>query len=294
MENRQASEAQISANQTGSSRRTLGEDLRLFRQEKNLTLRRIADETHISLRHLENIEEGRYGELPGGMYNRAFLRTYCTYMGLEPDAFLERYEKETTPLSEKLARAKAREQQVPPASRNMPPVIAWTAMLLISVAGLYFSRGWISEVFSPYFSRPPATRLPGPQAEPPAREPKPAPAAQVQSGLAAEPGKQPPGEAADATRPEPAPGAIRLEFQGVSACWMSVAGDGKTMYSGIVRTGETPFFDAKEKFELVLGNAGGVTLKINGKSAKSLGKPGEVVRLLIDAQSIPDLLEKRL
>ena len=63
----------------------------------------------------------------------------------------------------------------------------------------------------------------------------------------------------------------------------------------MVRTlepGNNPVFDANERFFLVIGNAGGIHLKINGKALKALGKPGQVVRLLINEQNMKDLIEK--
>ena len=49
---------------------------------------------------------------------------------------------------------------------------------------------------------------------------------------------------------------------------------------------------ATEQFFLILGNAGGVHLKINGKSAKPLGKPGEVVKILINEKNLHEYLDQ--
>jgi hypothetical protein len=59
-----------------------------------------------------------------------------------------------------------------------------------------------------------------------------------------------------------------------------------------LQPGEVQSFDAAEKFQIVLGNAGGVRLKINGKPAKPLGKPGEVLKVLINEQNLQDILDK--
>ena len=74
---------------------SLSIELRSARERKNISLRQIADDTRISLRHLQNLEEGRYSELPGGMYNRAFLRAYCEYVGLDFNKMRDRYEAES-------------------------------------------------------------------------------------------------------------------------------------------------------------------------------------------------------
>ena len=60
----------------------------------------------------------------------------------------------------------------------------------------------------------------------------------------------------------------------------------------ILEPGEKHVFDADDRIFLILGNAGGIRLRINGKPAKQLGKAGEVVRVLVNEQSMRDLLEK--
>jgi cytoskeleton protein RodZ len=290
---------------------SLGDDIRARRIEKDITLKKVSEDTHISLRHLQSLEEGNYRDLPGGMYNRAFVRSYCIYLGLDPVPYLERYEAASAPVHEKVAKARVRIQQVHTPPIRIPPVLIWTIMLLVSVTGIYLSHGWIARVFSPYFSRPPATRIP---AQPPAPAPQAAKGNEPVQGVAAptttaEPSvlpiqspTQPPATAGapgttltPATTPQDVPppqGTMRLHFEVTQDCWMSLTGDGATAYVGILKPGETPQFDAKSYFTMVLGNAGGIRLKINGKPAKPLGAPGAVIKIVINADTIPELIEK--
>ena len=70
--------------------------------------------------------------------------------------------------------------------------------------------------------------------------------------------------------------------------------DGNRIPPKTLEPGQDSSYNANERFEIVLGNAGGVNLTINGKPTKPLGTPGSVLKLLIDAQSIPGLLEKTI
>lgn len=276
----------------------VGADLRAARLKKQVTLEQVSQDTHISLRHFQSLEEGRYRDLPGGMYNRAFLRSYCAYLGLESENFLERYEKESAPQSEKVIKTKRRRPQVFSEPFRMPPLLIWSVMLLASVVGLYFSRGWIAAVFSPYLSRPPASRLGTPESHHPPGATKATgatpPGANVVTTPALQPTTQPSLSASPTQVPtaESTPGLIHLQFQVVQPCWISVISDDNQIPSRTLQPGDDPSYDAKKRFEIVLGNAGGVHLKINGRPAKPLGKPGEVLKLLINVQNIPDLLEK--
>jgi cytoskeleton protein RodZ len=298
-ESRHSAETQSASAQASSLRKTLGQDLKLARLERNVTLKQVSLGTHISLRHLENLEEGAYKELPGGMYNRAFLRSYCVFLDLDPDTYLNRYEIETAAHSEKVVKTKPYSQQMPSPPIKIPPLLIWSVMLLASIAGLYFSRGWISSVFSPYFSQPPVTRIPSAAQSPATTQPKEAPTGQPDSaatGGQVQPGQaQPVAAAAPEPVPdEPPPGTIRLKFEVTQECWMSLTSDGTRIYYGILKPGETPYFDAKTGFFMVLGNAGGVKFRINGKPAKQLGALGAVIRQLINAETIPELLEKTI
>ncbi len=281
---------------------SLGKCLKSAREQKNITLEEIARETRIPLRHLMSIEEGRFGALPGGMYNRAFLKTYCGYVGIDPEPILARYEEEAELPKEKSIKVK------PPVPRTEPPfkfhpLAAWSLMLLVSVTGLYFSRHWVTDVFSPYFSHTSAPGIevsPSPApAPPPVSEPKqiPSTAAPViqaasQTTPAQTSGMSPISSAAQSEMVPVSPGTIRLEFEVLEQCWVSVNRDGDRVMVKVLKPGDDQSFNASGRFFLVLGNAAGVRLKINGHLVKPLGRPGEVVRLTIDEQNIKDLVEK--
>lgn len=76
-------------------------------------------------------------------------------------------------------------------------------------------------------------------------------------------------------------------------CWVSVNIDGNRTLVKLLEPGNDQTFDASERFYIILGNAGGVLLNINGKAAKRIGRRGEVVRLLINEQNIQDLLDTK-
>jgi cytoskeleton protein RodZ len=70
---------------------TIGEQLRLSREEQGIALRDISDQTRISMRYLEAIEGNDYKRLPGGIFNRSFLKAYARYVGFDETQALEGY-----------------------------------------------------------------------------------------------------------------------------------------------------------------------------------------------------------
>ena len=70
---------------------SIGEKLRLARETRGIALRDISDETRISMRYLEAIETDDYRRLPGGIFNRSFIRAYAKQIGYDEQQALEEY-----------------------------------------------------------------------------------------------------------------------------------------------------------------------------------------------------------
>jgi cytoskeletal protein RodZ len=62
-----------------------GMKMRRLREEKGVSLRQIADATKISVRALEALERNEISRLPGGIFSRAFVRSYAVEVGLDPE-----------------------------------------------------------------------------------------------------------------------------------------------------------------------------------------------------------------
>lgn len=70
---------------------SFGEQLRLAREARGISLREISDQTRISTRYLEAIESGDLKRLPGGIFNRSFIKAYARYVGYDETEALEAY-----------------------------------------------------------------------------------------------------------------------------------------------------------------------------------------------------------
>src|SRR5260221_12082763 len=72
---------------------TLGEKLRQAREEKGFSLSEVADQTRISSLYLESIENDDYRILPGGIFNKGFVKSYAKFVGLSEQEALLDYSK---------------------------------------------------------------------------------------------------------------------------------------------------------------------------------------------------------
>src|SRR6185437_12445830 len=78
-----------------------------------------------STRFLEAIENDRWNELPGGAFNRGFIRSIARYLGLDEDSIVAEYSLDTS------GSANVREAaQFVKTGRNWRPVVVAAVMLL--------------------------------------------------------------------------------------------------------------------------------------------------------------------
>jgi cytoskeletal protein RodZ len=78
----------------GNGLSPVGEQLRGARERKGVDLHRVERDTKIRIKYLEALESGDFGDLPGEVYTRGFLRNYATYLGLDADDIVAEWRHE--------------------------------------------------------------------------------------------------------------------------------------------------------------------------------------------------------
>ena len=108
---------------------SLGEYLKEARIKSNLSIAKIAEDTHIVKKFIEAIDEEEFSVFPGEAYLKGFLRTYSDYLGIDSDVVIKKYEKikmvETPPPMDQL---------IPKQKLNLRPIIT-IFLLIIILAG---------------------------------------------------------------------------------------------------------------------------------------------------------------
>lgn len=70
---------------------TLGEKLRQAREERGISISEVAEQTRISPHYLDLIENDDYRTLPGGIFNKGFVKSYAKYVGIDEQEALQDY-----------------------------------------------------------------------------------------------------------------------------------------------------------------------------------------------------------
>jgi len=122
---------------------TIGEQLRLAREGRGIPLREISDQTRISMHYLEAIESNDYKRLPGGIFNRSFVKAYARYVGYDEkeavDAYT-RYMRDSGDSGEEVASTPYHSKVYTdtPATRSplLTVVLAIVILIILTVAAL--------------------------------------------------------------------------------------------------------------------------------------------------------------
>lgn len=70
---------------------TLGEKLRQAREARGISLSEVAEQTRISRLYIESIENDDYRSLPGGIFNKGFVKSFAKYVGVDEQEALQDY-----------------------------------------------------------------------------------------------------------------------------------------------------------------------------------------------------------
>jgi cytoskeletal protein RodZ len=157
----------------GGADGSLGEQLRRTREARGVSLREISEQTRITMRHLEAIEADDYKNLPGGIFNKSFIKAYARQIHFDERRALELYARtlrERGETEEDAATSPRRSQVYTDGDTARSPLV--TAMLSALILGItvlvvYAGYHWYQRRESAAPSAP--AGAPAPQSNPSAQ-----------------------------------------------------------------------------------------------------------------------------
>ncbi len=133
--------------QSTGAESSLGGQLRRAREARNLSLRDISDQTRISRRYLEAIELDDYKHLPGGIFNRSFVKAFAKLVGLNEAEAVRAYDRTARAQGEPEEVATSRQASriyMEGESTRSPFVTALLSVAILAVIslGVYAALHW--------------------------------------------------------------------------------------------------------------------------------------------------------
>jgi hypothetical protein len=77
---------------------------------------------------------------------------------------------------------------------------------------------------------------------------------------------------------------VRVVLKAQEPSWIQMSVDGKVAFTGTLQPNDTKEISANERVKIVTGNAGGVTISLNGKTLDPLGPSGQVRTVMLTAE----------
>jgi len=142
---------------------SFGETLKRERELRQISLREISEATKINLRYLDALEKNDFRHLPGGVFNKGFVRAYAQFIGIDPEAMATAYLDEEQHQQARAQKAQAADAGVPAAAEIAvaPGPKIWVVVLVAVLIALVIGAGMTALGYGPLASRFKAIRSDG-------------------------------------------------------------------------------------------------------------------------------------
>ena len=249
--------------QREASARAIGEALAGRRRSIGLSVEDVAAKLKFMPRQLDALETGRFERLPGMTFTRGMIRSYARALDLDAEPLLGRLPVEAPSVDSLADFVKNKPIPITDASRGVNLLYAGLSLIVVAVIAMvaweWQAEKWAGERMT--FVRPvepAASRVdPAPRTEPIAvattrLAPVEPPAANPQSAPPAEEKAQ--------------PGTRRIKLQFARESWVQIRGPtGKVLTSELNAAGTERVIEGRAPFELIIGNAQHVRVRIDDK-----------------------------
>ncbi|HWM78391.1 MAG TPA: RodZ domain-containing protein [Methylomirabilota bacterium] len=296
----------------------VGVYLRDLRERQGISLEELSRSTRVLHHYLEALETDDLASLPAPVFTKGFIRAYCQVLGVSSDEAIALYDlragqsREPTgslavpppPAPDHHARAATSERRE---GRGRGAVLISFVLLVVLGAALFAVTLALQSGREEVDGKGPADAAAPPQPEPiPTPAAEPAESAPAPPPVAAEPLKRPPStqpSAGASERPAAAPSVTAPSVSAPVPPSPSTAQSIVSPYRLVARTTETTWIRVRTEdgrtseetipanevrewvsngpFVLTIGNAGGVSLELNGRPIPRLGASGAVVTRLV-------------
>jgi cytoskeleton protein RodZ len=297
-----------------------GDKLRREREMRGVTLAEMSESTKISKRWLQALEEEQFEVLPGGVFNRGFVRSYARFLGINEEQAVADYvaaSNEQQPSENKFPLEVHEKEGTPPLNpkRSFLPILLAVVALVLVVGGWTW---WVKhkpqapahaqEVSRPGIASQPSSASPDQPAvsatsssqsgSQTPQQPNATPAAGINKasssnnqdsfagqGKSSADTDQNAKQASSETKKDLSK-SFTVFIKAKEDSWVSIVADGKTRWEGMLDANMERSVKAGKELVLRTGNAGGLDISYNGKPLGALGKEKQVRTLTFNTAGL--------
>jgi cytoskeleton protein RodZ len=276
---------------------TFGDHLKREREMRGVTLDEISAATRIATRFLKAIENEQWDQLPGGVFNRGFVRAVAHYLGLDEENIVAEYalavgDRPSVPVW----------TGSPPAVAPQQPWLAWilaAAIAIAVIAGSWFGVrrivAWRAARRAAHGTAAGASSVASPETQPNIASAAPGDNSSP-SSLSSTPtsptGTSNSSGSAAATPPSASPDAsastaeLQLKVETGRKTRVRVETDAHRAFDGNIEPGQAHTFTAQDRFQVSAKDAGALLLELNGKMLDPIGPPGHAGKVTLTREAL--------
>ncbi len=235
----------------------IGKTLRARREELGLTESEIAKRLNLRSIMIKSVEDGQWKALPHEFYVKGYVKEYGKLLGIEDtvnELLAPQKEADDELVPVEPVRAEKPARRLPLGSLFKPKRISKSALVYGAVVLLVFAFYLVREQEK--------TQVAGPERS-----------AVTQSAPETESVRQPVAHEAS--------GEKKLMITCHERTWLSIVIDGNEKKEFMLNPEEVVLLNGQDRFDLLVGNAGGIKIFINGKDTGFSGENREVKRITL-------------
>ncbi|MEV4806691.1 RodZ domain-containing protein [Nonomuraea sp. NPDC049421] len=238
---------------------SIGAMLAAARQSAGLTVAQVAAATRIREAIIHCMERDEYGDCGGAFYARGHVRAVAKAVGLDPEATVHLYDQQhggaPQPMPASSVFQADRKINLPERRGPNWTMALGVALAIVVVFGMMRVLGGGGDQVRTGDVRAASARPSVPPNTPITEAPKPSPSAVAAKNM------------------------VTVRIKAKRSSYVNVHdAKGRKLFAGTLKAGKTSTWRAPDKVNVLLADAGAVTLHVNGKRVKGLGGRGDVVR----------------
>lgn len=242
-----------------------GEHLKREREMRGVSLEEISLATRIAPRFLAALESEQWEKLPGGVFNRGFIRSVAHYLGLDEDSMVAEYALHTKGRPEPGVVADPPDE--PESQWRQITVLVIFALIVIAIS--WFAIQFLVPRVTAYMHKRVATssnliRESG---------------SANQSAPNSLPSNLPTAANSDASRVlASTPGvstSLAVRIQAARDADVTIVVDGKPGFTGHLNTGDAKQFAAMDSIQIISSEASAILVDLNGQMVVLPGQPAQ-------------------
>ena len=289
---------------------SFGARLKREREQRKITLDEIAVSTKIGTRFLAAIEEDHFDQLPGGIFNKGFVRAYARHLGMDENQAIADFVAATEPVlpepppprrpgTRRPGGAGAGSQEEEPSAMAVfrgafSPLCSW-CWPADSRFGAFILARSLPAPASRFQARLSLTLPPCRRSKRRARQcapsrPSPTPIAATAAGGPSLDLRRPPRKAQSPRRQRHRrrrmPALFPVLIKARQDSWVAITADGKQIVQDTLAASAEKSIGARDQIVIKTGNVGALEISFNGKKLAPQGGYNQVKTLTFDPNGL--------